>query len=72
MTTENISQTDQGQEIISSVGMSVALVSFAMLFATLMMGFAMFRFSAPVWPPNGMMRPSLLLPGLSSLCIFYT
>jgi len=70
MTTENLSQSDQGQEIISSVGMIVALVSFAMLFATLMMGFAMFRFTAPVWPPAGMVKPSLLLPSLSTICIF--
>ncbi|MFA6237439.1 MAG: hypothetical protein WC635_08950 [Bacteriovorax sp.] len=65
-----LSQNDQGQEIISSVGMIVALVSFAMLFATLMMGFAMFRFSSPVWPPAGMVKPSLVIPSLSTLCIF--
>ncbi len=70
MRTENLSQNEQGQEIISSVGMIVALVSFAMLFATLMMGFAMFRFTAPSWPPAGMARPSLLLPSLSTICIF--
>lgn len=67
---ENLNQNDQGQEIISTVGMTVALVSFAMLFATLMMGFAMFRFTAPVWPPAGMNRPSLILPALSTLSIF--
>ncbi|MBP9681471.1 MAG: cytochrome c oxidase subunit 3 [Bacteriovorax sp.] len=64
------SEKNQGQEIISSVAMIVTLVSFSMLFATLMMGFAMFRLTAPVWPPAGMMRPSLLLPSLSTLCIF--
>lgn len=67
---ENLSPNDQGQEIISSVGMIVALVSFAMLFATLMMGFAMYRFTSPVWPPAGMTKPSLFLPTLSTLCIF--
>lgn len=70
ITTENMSQNDQGQEIISSVAMIVTLVSFAMLFATLMMGFAMFRFTAPVWPPNGMEKLSLFLPTLSTICIF--
>ena len=69
LATKNLSESDQGQEIVSSVGMIVALISFAMLFATLMMGFAMFRFSAPVWPPAGMTRPSLFLPSLSTLCI---
>ena len=70
LATKNMSQSDQGQEIVSSVGMIVALVSFAMLFATLMMGFAMFRFTASVWPPAGMTKPSLFLPTLSTICIF--
>jgi cytochrome c oxidase subunit 3 len=70
LATKKMSESDQGQEIVSSIGMIVALVSFAMLFATLMMGFAMFRFTAPVWPPDGMVKPSLLLPSLSTLCIF--
>ena len=68
--TKHLTEADRGQEIISSVAMIVALVSFAMLFASLMMGFAMFRFTAPVWPPEGMARPSLLLPSLSTACIF--
>jgi cytochrome c oxidase subunit 3 len=67
---KNLSEQDQGQEIISSVAMIVTLVSFGMLFATLMMGFAMFRFTSPVWPPAGMTKPSLVLPTLSTLCIF--
>lgn len=67
---KTLSTKDQGQEIISSVGMIVTLVSFAMLFATLMMGFAMYRLTAPVWPPAGMTKPSLVLPSLSTLFIF--
>jgi cytochrome c oxidase subunit 3 len=70
LATKSLSKSDQGQEIVSSIGMTVTLISFAMLFATLMMGFAMFRITAPVWPPEGMSKPSLLLPGLSTLCIF--
>ena len=70
ITKKSFSEKDQGQEIISSVTMIVTLVSFAMLFATLMMGFAMFRLTSPVWPPAGMVKPSLLLPGLSTVCIF--
>jgi len=49
--------------------MIVTLISFAMLFATLMMGFAMFRFTSPVWPPSGMEKPSLVLPTLSTVLI---
>ena len=48
--TTNIASAREGDKIISSIAMSVALVSFGMLFLTLMMGFALFRFTAPVWP----------------------
>lgn len=59
-----------GKKIVSSVGMIVALTSFAMLFATLMMGFAIYRFTNSTWPPQGMIKPSLLIPSLSTLSIF--
>jgi cytochrome c oxidase subunit 3 len=62
--------TLDGKKIVSSVGMIVTLTSFAMLFATLMMGFAIYRFTAPAWPPQGMSRPELLIPSLSTLAIF--
>ena len=65
----NIMQAKEGDKIISSIAMVVALVSFGMLFATLMMAFALYRFTAPVWPPAGMMKPSLLIPSLSTLFI---
>lgn len=67
--TTNIAQAKEGDKIISSVAMIVTLVSFGMLFLTLMMAFALFRFTAPVWPPAGMERPSLLLPGFSTALI---
>lgn len=59
----------EGKKIVSHVGMAVALVSFSMLFFTLMLGFAVFRFTAPVWPPEGMTRPSLVLPLTSTFII---
>lgn len=58
------------EEIISSIAMLVTLISFGMLFATLLLGFAIFRFTSAVWPPNGMVRPSLILPTISTLFIF--
>ena len=67
--TQNITQAQEGDKIISSVAMIVTLVSFGMLFLTLMMAFALFRFTSPVWPPAGMERPDLLLPALSTLLI---
>lgn len=65
-----ITGSSEGKKIISSVAMIVTLVSFGMLFATLMMGFALFRFTAPIWPPAGMTKPSLFLPSISTLFIF--
>ena len=70
LTTKPFTEIEQGEEIKASVAMIATLVSFGMLFASLMMGFAMFRFTAPVWPPEGMARPSLLLPTLSTITIF--
>lgn len=72
MATETINSTlkvKEGEKIISSVGMVVALISFGMLFLTLMLGFALFRFTAPVWPPAGMIRPGLMLPTISTIFI---
>ena len=65
----NIAPAKEGDKIISSIAMIVTLVSFGMLFLTLMMGFAIYRFTAPVWPPGGMEKPSLLIPGISTLVI---
>lgn len=71
MTTQAVAKmkVKEGEKIISSVTMAVVLVSFGMLFLTLMMGFALFRFTAPVWPPAGMEKPSLYLPALSTFLI---
>lgn len=72
MTPNTMIATDkvkEGDRIISSVTMVVTLVSFGMLFLTLMMGFALFRFTSEVWPPAGMVRPSLTNPSLSTLII---
>lgn len=67
--TQPIAQAKEGDKIISSVAMIVTLVSFGMLFLTLMMAFALFRFTQTVWPPAGMSRPDLLLPGISTFLI---
>lgn len=67
--TQNVLKAKEGDKIIGSVAMSVTLVSFGMLFLTLMMAFFLYRFTAPVWPPAGMERPSLLIPGISTFLI---
>lgn len=50
--------------------MTVILISGTMLFATLLMGYAIYRTSASVWPPMGMMKVSLGYPVISTLTIF--
>jgi cytochrome c oxidase subunit 3 len=70
MQSMTVKPINEGNKIINNVGMIITLVSFAMLFMTLMMGFAIYRFTAPVWPPQGMVRPSLYLPMLSTVSIF--
>ena len=57
-------------ELQSNLGMMVVLLGLAMFFATLFMGYAIYRTSADVWPPQGMLKISLLLPSLSTLVIF--
>lgn len=70
MNSSKLNSMNEGSKIVHSVGMVVTLVSFGMLFLTLMMGFAIYRFTAPVWPPQGMVRPSLFLPTISTIIIF--
>ena len=59
----------EGRRITSSIAMMVLLVSFSMLFASLLLGYAAFRLTSPVWPPMGMQRIPLLLPILSTIVI---
>jgi cytochrome c oxidase subunit III len=59
-------------ELQINLATNIVLISMAMLFATLFMGYAIYRSSAPVWPPMGMMKISLLLPTLSTIVIFIT
>jgi len=56
-------------EISSSVAMTIGLVSFSMLFATLMLGYFSYLFTADIWPPMGMERVSLGLPTISTVLI---
>lgn len=54
---------------IGSIAMVFVLVSFSMLFATLFLGYAALRSSAPVWPPMGMDKLPMALPILSTAFI---
>lgn len=59
----------EGKKAVSSIGMTVLLISFTMLFATLLLGYIVFRLTNDVWPPMGMERVPLTLPTLSTLVI---
>ena len=57
------------EKAVSSIAMILTLVSFSMLFATLMLGYFAYRFTSEVWPPLGMQRASLGLPTISTVII---
>ena len=57
------------KQIQSSITMTVLLVSFSMLFATLFLGYFVFRVRSTVWPPMGMTDINLYYPTLSTLII---
>ncbi len=56
-------------ELQNNLAMTVTLISGAMLFTTLFMGYAIYRTSADQWPPLGVGRVSLVLPTVSTLMI---
>lgn len=55
------------QNLKNSVGMTVALISFGMMFATLFLGYFLVRSNAPTWPPVEIANLPMLLPFLSTV-----
>jgi cytochrome c oxidase subunit III len=51
----------------NSVAMTVTLISFGMMFASLFLGFFLVRFSAPVWPPVEIENLPKLIPFFSTI-----
>src|SRR4051794_21579431 len=51
----------------NSVAMTVTLISFGMMFATLFLGFFLVRFNAPVWPPVEIENLPKLIPFFSTI-----
>ena len=49
--------------------MTVALISFSMLFATLFLAYFVYRLTAQVWPPLGTPSISLFYPTLSTFLV---
>lgn len=56
-------------ELQNNLAMTVTLVMGSMLFATLFMGYAIYRTSATVWPPLGIPKISLTVPFLSTIVV---
>ncbi len=59
----------QQKRFQNHVAMTVTLVSFAMLFAALFLGYFLVRFNVPVWPPVEIENRPQLIPFLSTLVI---
>lgn len=55
------------EQFKNSVAMTVTLISFGMLFASLFLGYFLVRFNAPTWPPVEIENLPQLLPFLSTL-----
>jgi cytochrome c oxidase subunit 3 len=51
----------------NSVAMTVTLISFGMMFASLFLGYFLVRFNSPAWPPVEIENMPKLLPFLSTL-----
>ncbi|MCE3013107.1 MAG: cytochrome c oxidase subunit 3 [Proteobacteria bacterium] len=56
-------------ELQGNLAMTVTLVSGAMLFITLFMGYAVYRTNAPFWPPLNIDKVPLTWPWISSMII---
>lgn len=69
MTTLTQEQESQAIAATNSIAMVVVLTSFAMLFATLFLGYALYRLTSNVWPPAGMQELPLIVPTLSTALI---
>lgn len=61
-------QTEQ-KRVVNSIAMIMILVSLSMLFATLFLGYSVYRVSADQWPPFGFESISLMIPGISTLVV---
>jgi cytochrome c oxidase subunit 3 len=57
------------QKLANSISEIVMIVSFAMLFATLMLGYTMYRLTSESWPPMGLQRVDLLIPAFSTVIL---
>lgn len=59
----------EARKLTSSIAMIVILVSFTMLFASMLLGYSVYRLTVDVWPPMGMPRIPLTIPMVSTFII---
>lgn len=64
-----MNQPSEQKLLQNSIAMTVTLISFAMLFASMFLGYFLVRYNAPVWPPVEIQNRPQLLPFLSTLVI---
>jgi cytochrome c oxidase subunit III len=67
-----MNQSKQEKLMQNSVAMTVALISFGMLFASLFLGYFLVRFNSPVWPPVEIEKLPQLLPLISTLVMLFS
>ena len=60
------------KELRADIATMVTLVSFGMLFATLFLGYAVFRLTAPSWPPADVVAFDLTIPSLSTFWVLFS
>jgi len=65
----DIYRNPEAAKIANSIGMTVLLVSFSMLFASMLLGYAVYRASSESWPPMGMEPMPITFPLLSTALI---
>jgi cytochrome c oxidase subunit III len=56
-------------DLQSNLAMTVTITGLSMFFATLMMGYAIYRSSSTFWPPMGFSKVSLTVPSISTFLI---
>lgn len=69
MTKADIYRNPEASKIANSIGMTVLLVSFAMLFASMLLGYFVYRMSSESWPPMGMEPMPITFPLISTAMI---
>ncbi|HEU5084964.1 MAG TPA: cytochrome c oxidase subunit I [Acidimicrobiales bacterium] len=58
-----------GSLVVPRWGMGLAILFASIFFGSLLLGYFYLRLENPVWPPEGVVEPSLLVAGISTLLV---